>query len=210
MNSNTTRTALLFAIGLGLATGCHASFKASANGQSNSANDPPPTTTKPVAEPAKKKHKAKHTTTDKYSKVQLKGDRLNMPGNLVFDTGSAALTSDPGNQAILDELELFLTDNPRVTQLRIEGHTDNQGDAASNIQLSGNRALTVKKHLIDNGIAKERLLAVGFGDTRPIADNATEEGRAQNRRTEFKLAGYDGKKYLGKDPTAGGTVFGEK
>lgn len=209
MNSTMTRTALLFAIGLGLATGCHASFKASANGQSNNANDAPAPAAKPQkANPAKKKAEDKSAGNIQTSTIQLKGGKLNMPGNLVFDTGMSTLSSDTANEAVLEQLRLFLTENPKVTVLRIEGHTDNVGDATSNMELSGNRALTVKKWLTGKGIAAERLLAVGFGDERPIADNSAEQGRAQNRRTEFKVAGWEGKKYMGKDPTAGGKVFG--
>ena len=59
------------------------------------------------------------------------------------------------------------------------------------------------------GIKKERLIAVGFGETRPVADNGTEEGKAQNRRTEFKIAELNGKKYLGMPPEGppGGKVY---
>ena len=60
--------------------------------------------------------------------------------------------------------------------------------------------------LADHGIPKERCLAVGFGDTKPIADNKTEDGRAQNRRTEFHVAEVAGKPFLGRDVTGGGTV----
>jgi OmpA-OmpF porin, OOP family len=211
MNSTMTRTALLFTIGLGLLTGCHASFKASANGQSNGPNNSSTPAAKPEkakAAATKKKAEDKSAATTQTSTVQLRGGKLNMPGNLVFDTGVATLSTDPANEAVLEQLRLFLTENPKVTELRIEGHTDNVGDATSNMELSGNRALTVRNWLIGKGIAAERLLAVGFGDARPVADNATEEGRAQNRRTEFKLAGWEGKKYMGKDPTAGGKVFG--
>jgi OOP family OmpA-OmpF porin len=100
-----------------------------------------------------------------------------------------------------------LDENPKVTKLRIEGHTDNVGDAQTNVELSGQRALTVKRWLVDKGIPKERLIAVGFGMSRPIADNASEEGRAQNRRTEFKIAELHGKRYMNRDPTGGGKVF---
>jgi OOP family OmpA-OmpF porin len=109
----------------------------------------------------------------------------------------------------LEELRLFLEQTPRVTALRIEGHTDNVGNEENNLELSGQRALTVKRWLINKGIASERLLAVGFGDKKPLADNATVSGRAQNRRTEFKVATWEGKPFLGREPTGGGKVFDE-
>jgi OOP family OmpA-OmpF porin len=94
-----------------------------------------------------------------------------------------------------------------VTKLRIEGHTDNVGTPDANVELSGQRALAVKIKLVEAGVAKERLLAVGHGQNKPLADNSTEEGRAKNRRTEFRLAELNGKKYLGRDPSGGGKVF---
>jgi OOP family OmpA-OmpF porin len=100
-----------------------------------------------------------------------------------------------------------LEETPRVTKLRIEGHTDNVGSAPANEALSGERALAIKKFLVDKGINKTRLIAVGFGQNKPVADNSTEEGRAKNRRTEFRIAELSGKPYLGKDPTGGGKVF---
>jgi OOP family OmpA-OmpF porin len=141
------------------------------------------------------------------STAQVKGDSVQIPGNIVFDTGQATLKQGAGSEVVLQQLKLFLDQNPQVTKLRVEGHTDNVGQAAANEQLSGQRALTIKKWLVDNGVGKDRLLAVGFGQSRPVADNATEAGRAQNRRTEFKIAEIAGKRYLGKDPTGGGKVF---
>jgi outer membrane protein OmpA-like peptidoglycan-associated protein len=137
----------------------------------------------------------------------VKGDSVQIPGNIVFDTGKATLKEGAGSEVVLEQLILFLNDNPQVTKLRIEGHTDNVGQQVDNEKLSGDRALTIKKWLVDKGVPKERLLAVGFGQNKPVADNATEAGRAQNRRTEFKIAELGGRKYLGKDPTAGGKVF---
>jgi outer membrane protein OmpA-like peptidoglycan-associated protein len=70
-------------------------------------------------------------------------------------------------------------------QVRIEGHTDNVGSASFNQILSGKRAMSVKRYLIERGIEPERLLIAGFGSSKPIADNATMQGRALNRRVEF-------------------------
>jgi outer membrane protein OmpA-like peptidoglycan-associated protein len=79
--------------------------------------------------------------------------------------------------------------------------------ADQSLQLSGQRALTVKNWLRDNGINEGRLLAVGFGDTQPVASNADPAGQAQNERIAFRIAELDGKPYLGADPLAGGTEF---
>ncbi len=169
---------------------------------SNSAPPPPAPTSSSAATPA-----ATATEAPAKSAAVLKGDSVQIPGNIVFDFGKATLKAGEQSEQVLEQLKLYLDENAQVTQLRIEGHTDNVGTPEDNLNLSGARALTIKKWLIDHGVAKERLLAVGFGDTRPIADNSTEEGRAQNRRTEFKLATIENKKYLGRDPSAGGKVF---
>jgi len=132
---------------------------------------------------------------------------VQIPGEIEFDTGKATFKAGGGSDAVVDQLKDFLDKNPKVTKLRIEGHTDNVGTPESNITLSGQRALTVKNAAIAKGVKKERLIAVGFGQTKPIGDNTTEEGRAKNRRTEFRIAEIGGKKYLGLDPTGGAKVF---
>ncbi len=141
------------------------------------------------------------------SGAKAEGDSIKLPGNIVFDTAKATLKEGSGSEVVLEQLRLFLLQNPRITKIRIEGHTDNVGQPADNLELSGQRALTIKRWLIAHEIPKERLIAVGFGQERPIASNATEEGKAQNRRTEFKIAEVSGKRYLNLDPTAGGKVF---
>jgi len=156
-----------------------------------------PATAAPAPAPAKK------YTVDK-------DGRVNIPGNIVFEKDSSTIQeSDPGTQEVLRQLKLFCDENPRVTKIRIEGHTDNDGDDAHNMKLSGERALAVKRWLIAAGVSADRLVAVGFGETRPIADNATAEGKAQNRRTEFHKAELDGKPYMGKPVLGapGGQVF---
>jgi OOP family OmpA-OmpF porin len=163
---------------------------------------PPPAEPAPAAEePAPEPEKPKSST------AQVEDGRVNIPGNIVFDTGKATLKEGAGSEQVLEQLLTFLKENPRVTQLRIEGHTDNVGDDDSNLELSGQRALTVKNWLVNKGIEDKRLLAVGFGETKPVADNTTAEGKAQNRRTEFHIAGLDGKRYLARDPKGGGKVF---
>ena len=141
------------------------------------------------------------------SAVVVKGDSVQIPGLIEFDTGKATFKAGGGSDAVIDQLKTFLDQNPKITKLRIEGHTDNVGAAEANLTLSGQRALTVKNAAIAKGVAKDRLIAAGFGQNKPLADNSTEEGRAKNRRTEFRIAEIGGKKYLGLDPLGGGKLF---
>jgi len=104
--------------------------------------------------------------------------------NIFFDFKKYDLK--PESQAELDRLVQFLQDNPTV-KIQIEGHTDNIGTTPDNQKLSENRAKSVVGYLNTKGIKLARLLAKGFGASKPIADNKTEEGRAQNRRTELKV-----------------------
>lgn len=101
-----------------------------------------------------------------------------------FQTGSAELT--PLSRYELDNLVDALNKYATMT-IELAGHTDSTGDADSNLALSQNRAQTVYDYLISKGIAAGRLSARGYGQTRPIADNATDAGREQNRRTEFRI-----------------------
>lgn len=100
-------------------------------------------------------------------------DRLN------FETGSAQLTSDSKNQ--VENIAAILKAFPAV-KIKIGGYTDNTGDPAANLKLSDDRAKAVVQALSDLGVAAERLEAEGYGDQHAIADNATTEGRAKNRR----------------------------
>ncbi|UOE36371.1 OmpA family protein [Hymenobacter monticola] len=78
----------------------------------------------------------------------------------------------------------LLSQNPDL-KLSVEGHTDNAGTAPHNQQLSEARARTVVANLTAQGIAADRLKAAGFGQTKPLADNATDAGKAKNRRVEL-------------------------
>jgi outer membrane protein OmpA-like peptidoglycan-associated protein len=84
----------------------------------------------------------------------------------------------------LNQIKRFLTQNPDL-KFEIDGHTDNSGTAGHNLTLSQERADAVKTQLIAMGIDQGRLTSKGFGDTKPIADNSTPDGRANNRRVEF-------------------------
>ena len=99
-----------------------------------------------------------------------------------FDTGRA--TIKPESEPVLSEIVSLMNANAEW-KFRVEGHTDNVGAKAMNQTLSQQRAAAVVTWLAQNGIDKARLVAQGFGDSKPIADNATEEGRAKNRRVEL-------------------------
>src|SRR5206468_8729616 len=101
---------------------------------------------------------------------------------ILFDTGKA--TIKPESAATLQTIaEVLKTD--AALKLEIQGHTDNVGAPAANMKLSQERAAAVKAHLVQTGVAADRLTTAGFGDTKPVADNSTDEGRAQNRRVEL-------------------------
>jgi outer membrane protein OmpA-like peptidoglycan-associated protein len=102
--------------------------------------------------------------------------------NIFYATNSFQLKPESASE--LDIIVRLMQENPTL-RIRIDGHTDNTGKPADNMTLSNNRARSVVDYLTTKGIAKDRLTFKGFGSTKPIADNATEEGKAQNRRTEL-------------------------
>lgn len=106
--------------------------------------------------------------------------------DIYYESNSAELT--PDSKKVLDEFIEFLTENPRI-KVSIQGHTDNLGSDASNLQLSNNRAKSVYEYLILKGISSSRLSYKGFGESVPVSENDTEVGRALNRRTEFLVTG---------------------
>lgn len=110
---------------------------------------------------------------------------LNMPGNVTFQTDSSDL--NPQFFSVLDSVALVLQEFDK-TIIEVAGHTDSRGSAEYNQSLSERRAATVATYINNRGIDQRRILAFGRGLTQPIADNATPEGRAQNRRVELTLS----------------------
>ena len=104
-----------------------------------------------------------------------------------FKTASAQILPGKDSEEVLQAVLKVLTDHKEIAKVRVEGHTDNQGAAAYNKTLSGQRAESVMKWLVAHKVDKARLSAKGFGQEKPIADNKTEEGRRQNRRVEFHI-----------------------
>jgi outer membrane protein OmpA-like peptidoglycan-associated protein len=101
---------------------------------------------------------------------------------ITFDVGKS--TIKPESMGEINRIVTLLKENADL-KFSVEGHTDSTGNAASNQTLSEARSQAVVDKLVENGIARDRLTAAGKGQTAPIADNATDEGRAKNRRVEF-------------------------
>jgi OmpA-OmpF porin, OOP family len=114
-------------------------------------------------------------------------DEINKSGHVAiygihFDTGKASIQPDSADT--LNQIVKLLTGNPDL-KLRVEGYTDNQGNAAANQALSEKRAQAVVAWLGAHGVDAARLSAKGLGQANPVADNTTDDGRAKNRRVEL-------------------------
>lgn len=137
----------------------------------------------------------------------LQGNELKLPAPVLFETGGDKLR--PESDAVLEVVASYLKEKTYISRLRIEGHSDNQGSAAQSQALTEKRALSVGRWLIAHGIDCQRLLAVGFGSSKPVADNGTAEGRAQNRRISFVNAALRGRPIGGMPEDGGGRVAGD-
>lgn len=109
---------------------------------------------------------------------------LNMPGNITFQTDSAQLS--PSFNTVLDKVASTLVEFDQ-TIVEVAGHTDSTGPDAYNQSLSERRAASVASHLTGKGVNPKRLITVGAGETKPVADNSTPEGRQLNRRVELTI-----------------------
>lgn len=140
-------------------------------------------------------------------RYELAGNELKVPGPVVFETGSAKLKDQ--SYDVISFVQGYLEEKSYVSLLRVEVHTDSQGSDAANQKMSQARAAAVVEALVKRGIACERLIAVGFGESKPIAPNDSAEGRAQNRRTVFVNAALKGKPIGGLPVDGGGQVAGD-
>ncbi len=118
-------------------------------------------------------------------KQESRGLVITLSGSVLFTSGQAILL--PSAQAKLSEVAAALSKQDPQSKIVVEGHTDSQGPDAFNRDLSQRRAENVRDYLVSHGIAPERVMARGFGPDRPVADNASPEGRADNRRVEFVI-----------------------
>jgi OOP family OmpA-OmpF porin len=156
---------------------------------------PPP----PVVEVVKKKRK--------HPPAMLEGNRIKLPGPIVFKTGTADL--DPVSDEVLEIVFDYMFEKPEITLLRVEGHTDNVGGKDPNQKLSESRAMSAARWLVAKGIDCHRIIPVGFGETKPTATNNTDEGRSQNRRVDFVNAELKGKAIGGMPKDGGGHIAGD-
>jgi OOP family OmpA-OmpF porin len=149
---------------------------------------PPEPPAEPAAEPAAAPVRREYT---------LDGNRLVLPGPLVFQAGSDQLS--PESDPALEHARGYLTDKEYITTMRVEGHADDQA-------LSEARAVAVGRWLVGHGVDCKRLVAVGFGPHKPIADASTPEGRAENTRVELHNAALRGTPIGGAPQDGGGQV----
>lgn len=127
----------------------------------------------------------KKEPTKRFTKVT--SEKIEISTKVPFELGKARLLK--AAEFVLDDVVDVILKNPELGIIRVEGHTDNTGEEAANNALSDQRAAAVVEYLVGRGVPASRLEAKGYGFSRPIAPNETEEGRAKNRRVEFVIAG---------------------
>ena len=120
----------------------------------------------------------------KYAKVVVTETKIELKETVFFDTNKATIKSV--SFGLLDDVAHALKDNPKL-KVEVQGHTDSQGPDNFNLKLSQQRSESVRRYLIKAGVDGARMVARGYGENVPIADNRTADGRAQNRRVEFVI-----------------------
>lgn len=127
----------------------------------------------------------------KATRAVLTATKIEILDKVHFATNKATIKKK--SWKLLREVAEILVNNPQVTKLRIEGHTDSRGPGKYNLDLSDRRAAAVRAFLLDYKVAGDRLVSKGFGEARPIASNKSGKGRANNRRVEFMILEMNGK-----------------
>ncbi len=138
---------------------------------------PPPPAPKPEAPP------------EPPPRVELKEDRIQINEKVQFEYNSANILEV--SHSLLNEVADVIKKTPRIKKIQVEGHASSDGADDYNMKLSDKRAKAVRAYLVTQGVDKDKLVAKGFGETKPIADNETEEGREKNRRVEFNILEQD-------------------
>ena len=144
---------------------------------------------------------------------KLEGNEVKIEAAISFKIATATLK--PESDAALNIIKKYLEDKSYISLLRVEGHMDKLVDElggtkeSTNQTLTEKRALAVCKRLVELGVDCKRLIAVGFGSTKPVASNDTEEGRKANRRITFFNVALRGHNIGGMPSDGGGKVAGE-
>ena len=126
----------------------------------------------------------------KTKRVEVQANRIDIKEKIQFKANEAVI--EEVSFPLLREIADVIKANPHIRRLRIEGHASSEGDSAVNQRLSENRAKAVLDHLVNQGSVDAGVLeSEGFGDSKPIADNESEEGREKNRRVEFNIVEQD-------------------
>ncbi len=137
----------------------------------------------------------------------LQGNEIVLSKPINFKTGTAELL--PNSEEGLMLIKNYLITKSYVSLLRVEAHVDNTRDTQKNQQLTQKRALAICKQLVAMGVDCKRLIAVGFGDTKPVADNSTMEGKLANKRVHFINVALRGKLIGGMPADGNGVVAGD-
>src|SRR6478735_1444413 len=122
-------------------------------------------------------------------RVELRDNKIEIHEKIQFEVNKATILE--ASFGLLDEIAGVIKKATHAKKIAIEGHASAEGDKNLNLKLSDARAKAVMKYLVDHGIEKERLTAKGFGSSKPIAANETEEGREKNRRVESNIVEQD-------------------
>jgi OmpA-OmpF porin, OOP family len=118
-------------------------------------------------------------------RATLAGEKIDLSETVQFETDSAVLVDR--SKQLLDDVARELSEHPEVKKVLIEGHTDAVASKRHNMKLSQDRVASVRAYLLSKGVEARRLQTKAFGETKPLASNKTEEGRAKNRRVDFKV-----------------------
>jgi OOP family OmpA-OmpF porin len=135
---------------------------------------PPPPPAAPAPEPAR---------------VEVRDNKIVINEKVQFEYNKATILEV--SFSLLNEVAAVIKKNPHIKKIQVEGHASSEGSARHNQRLSEGRARSVMEYLVKQGIPKQSLVSKGFGVDKPIADNATPEGREQNRRVEFNIVEQD-------------------
>lgn len=138
---------------------------------------------------------------------KIENNEVKIEKQVLFEAGTANLK--PESTAALQIIKKYLEDKSYISLLRVECHTDNSGNNDDNQTLSEKRALAICAALVKMGVDCKRLIAVGFGSTKPVADNTTPGGKAANRRVSFMNAALRNHPIGGLPVDGGGKVAGD-